>query len=128
MKNGSYSTAKVDKKERDTKPPAQETDSHKTSGLDSKFYGDGSGNKVLPTDLSHDADDGAKEGDGANTSSGGHYAHSLTPSKSPFLGPTKGNKDLPNNRTEGVDSHEGGRYIASNDRYHGGRKMSKEGN
>ncbi len=127
MKSGSFSTDKVDKKERTTSPPSQEVDSHKTGGLDTKFFGDGSGNKARPSDLSHKGGEGAAHGDGANTSSGGHYTHEQNV-KGPFLGDTKGNKDLPTNRTKGVDSTAGGRYIASNDRYHGGRKQSPEGN
>lgn len=126
MKSGSYSTKAVDKKERDVSPPAEEHDTHKGNKSE-KFYGDGSGNKALPHDLSHDADEGAKQGDGANTRDGGHYTH-VQGVKGPFLGDTKGNKDLPNNRTEGVQTGEGGRYIASSRRYHGGRKVSPEGN
>src|SRR5580704_6990122 len=116
MKKGSFSSDKVDKKEKTTSPPSQETDSHKTSGLDQKFYGDSSGNKVLPTDLSHDADEGSETGDGANTKEGGHYTHTQG-MKGPFLGDTKGNKDLPIDRTKGTGGGEGGRYIASNDKF-----------
>jgi hypothetical protein len=128
VKNGSYSTAKVDKKEHDASPPAQETDSHKGGAkLGEKFAGGTPGNDNIPIDRSDKGGEGGK-GRGVMTAEGKQEAHTLSPSKSPFLGPTKGNKDLPPNRTSGVDSHEGGRYIASNDRYHGGRKMSPGGN
>ena len=127
MKKGSYSTEKVDKKERDTSPPSQEKDSHKTSGLDEKFTGDSEGNKLLPTDRSHKVGSGAASGEGANTSSGGHYKHEQNV-KGPFLGDTKGNKDLPTDRTTGTGGGQGGRYIASSRRYHGGRSQSPEGN
>ena len=112
----------MEKTSKKTSPPPMEKDSHSGKGKapyeeGSEPKGETKGNKVLPIDLSHDADSGGK-GDSHDE---GHKG-------SPFLGPTKGNKDLPINRTEGVDSHEGGRYIASNDRYHGGRKQSPEGN
>ena len=133
MKKGSFATDKVDKKERDTSPPAQETDSHAKGGRApyedgdrNGPQGDTSGNKNLPSDRSHEGGKGGK-GLGGDTSSGGRYQHEQGFS-SPFLGDTKGNKDLPNNRTKGVDSTKGGRYIASQDQYHGGRKQSPEGN
>lgn len=126
MKKGSFATDKVDKKERSASPPSQEKDSHTTSGLDEKFFGDGSGNKALPTDLSHEGNEGGTQGE-ANTKEGGHYAHTQGV-KGPFLGETKGNRDLPIDRTKGTGGGEGGRYIASNRHYHGGRKQSPEGN
>lgn len=135
MQKGSYEPGKhKDKGENLTKPPAQETDSHKPGGRapyedgdQQGKKGDTAGNKNIPIDRSHQGGEGGK-GLGGDKAAGGLYQHDTTPPKSPFLGETKGNKDLPINRTSGVDSKEGGRYIASNDRYHGGRKQSPEGN
>jgi len=128
MKKDSFTSNKEkDKGESLTHPPAPEHDTHSQKGLDEKFTGDSLGNKALPNDLSHDGDEGAESTKAANTREGGSYKHEQGV-KGPFLGDTKGNRDLPNNRTKGVDSREGGRYVASSDRYHGGRKESPEGN
>lgn len=133
MKKDSFTRDNVDKKEHAASPPAQETDSHKSGGNaeyedgDYNSFGETAGNKNLPIDRSHNGGGGGK-GIGGDKAGGGLYQHEVGGSKSPFLGETKGNKDLPTNRTKGVDSHEGGRYIASQKQYHGGRKQSPEGN
>jgi hypothetical protein len=117
MKEMTMSTTGNAERFKKTSPPAQEKDSHKKGGESGKFLGDTKGNKVLPVDRS---DKGGEGSAGDSHSTGG--------SKSPFLGETKGNKDLPADRSSGTGGGQGGRYIASNDRYHGGRSMSKGGN
>lgn len=111
----------MEKSGKKTSPPSMETDSHSGGGKAPYDHGgtkgETKGNKDLPIDRSDSGGEGGK-GD----------SHSSGHSSSPFLGETKGNKDLPINRTSGVDSKEGGRYIASNDRYHGGRSQSPGGN
>jgi hypothetical protein len=92
----------VGKGSKATSPPAQETDSHKTSGLDSKFYGDSAGNKLRNRNLS---EGGGGSGESHPFSAGG-----------PFLGTTKGNKDRPIDISRGSGGGDGGAHVAGRGR------------
>lgn len=93
------SVGEKDKGEHLRSPPKQETDSHKESGLKSKFYGPGAGNADRNICLS----DGSGGGKGES--------HPFSAS-GPFLGETKGNKDRPSNISRGTGGGEGGKYVA----------------
>jgi hypothetical protein len=93
------SVGEKDKGEHLRSPPKQETDSHKESGLDSKFYGPSSGNKDRNIDLTSGS--GGGKGD----------SHTFS-SSSPFLGDTKGNKDRPIDISRGEGGKAGGKYVA----------------
>ncbi len=92
-----------DKGENLKSSPKQETDSHSTSGLTSKFYGESSGNKDRPVDIS-----GPKKG-------GMGESHPFS-SSSPFFGETKGNKDRPIDISRGTGGGHGGEYVAGRGR------------
>jgi hypothetical protein len=93
----------VSKGSKATSPPAQETDSHKESGLDSKFYGDSSGNADRNTNLSGPSGGGSGESHPFNCSG-------------PFLGDTKGNKDRPIDVSRGTGGGHGGEHVAGRGR------------
>lgn len=80
-------------------PPAMEKDSHKESGLTSKFYGDSAGNADRPSDISGPKGGGAGE---SHT-----FKHD-----GPFVGETKGNKDREIDLSRGTGGKEGGKYVA----------------
>ena len=88
-----------DKGENLKSPPAMEKDTHKESGLTSKFYGDSDGNKDRPSDISGPKGGGAGE------------SHPFS-AKSPFIGETKGNKDRPVDVSRGTGGKDGGKYVA----------------
>lgn len=93
----------VSKGSKATSPPAQETDSHKTSGLDSKYYGETAGNKDRSIDLS------------SGTGGGSGESHSFSAS-GPFLGTTKGNKDRAIDISRGSGGGDGGAHLAGRGR------------
>ena len=86
-----------------TSPPAQETDSHSTSGLTAKFYGDSAGNADRNINLTGSSAGGAGE------------SHPFS-SSGPFLGDTKGNKDRPIDISRGNGGGDGGAHVAGRGR------------